>query len=84
MTQLTFSLEEHPVKVSPSQDFARDLMAHAETSCSPFALSLLDTIPSGWSGKTSPVSCQATEDGISLPSSGRWKNSGMGGPLPGP
>lgn len=30
--------------------------------------------------KTSPDCCPPTEDGTWLPSSGRWENSGMGGP----
>ena len=36
--------------------------------------------PAGFSGKTSPVSSQAQADGILVPSSGRWGNSGMGSP----
>jgi hypothetical protein len=35
----------------------------------------------GSSGKTCPVSCQATEGGTLVPSSGRWSNSGMGSPI---
>lgn len=34
----------------------------------------------GSSGKTSLASCHKTEDGLLEPSSGRWGNSGMGGP----
>ena len=34
----------------------------------------------GLSGKMSPVSCPATEDGILVPSLGRWGNWGMSGP----
>src|SRR5690606_8616268 len=32
----------------------------------------------GLSGKTSPVSCHPTKEGILAPSSGCWANSGMG------
>lgn len=39
---------------------------------------LLNTLaPGGLSGKMSPESCQAGEEGILVPSSGRWSNSGM-------
>jgi hypothetical protein len=34
----------------------------------------------GSSGKTSPAFCRRTEEGLLEPSSGRWANSGMGGP----
>lgn len=36
------------------------------------------TLLAGSSGKTSPAFCPQTEDGLSLPSSGRWGNFGMG------
>jgi len=39
---------------------------------------LLNTLaPDGLSGRMSPESCRAVEDGILVPSSGRWSNSGM-------
>ena len=80
MTQLTFWSEEHPASHSQSQDFAKDLMTHAGTSCSPI-LPLLNAIsPDGWFGRTSLASCHLTEDGILEPSSPRWGNSGMGSP----
>jgi len=34
--------------------------------------------PSGWFGRTSPVSCLFEADGTLVPSSGRWQNSGTG------
>ncbi len=34
----------------------------------------------GSSLKTSPVCCRQRADGILVPSSGRWRNAGMGGP----
>ena len=34
----------------------------------------------GLSGKMSPASCPATEEGTLAPSSGRWASWGMGGP----
>ncbi len=36
--------------------------------------------PDGWYGRTSPASCHRTEDGILVPSSEGWQNSGMGSP----
>ena len=42
---------------------------------------LLNTLaPDGLSGRMSPESCRAVEDGILVPSSGRWSNSGMACP----
>ena len=79
--QLTFLLEEHPANHSPSRDFARDLMTREATSCSPILPSLNAISPDGWFGKTSPAYCHPTEDGILEPSSGRWGNSGLGGPI---
>ena len=80
MTQSTFLLEEPPAKASQSLDFAKDLVTHAETSCSPILPLLHNISPSGWFGRTSPASCLANEDGILEPSSGRWASSGMGSP----
>jgi len=78
--QLTFSLEEPPANPSQSQDFVRDWMTREEISHSPIYPSLISIGPSGWFGRTSPVSCLATEDGTLVPSSGRWAKSGMGSP----
>jgi len=80
MTQSIFSLEEPHANRSASQDFAKDLMTHEATSCSPI-LPLLNAIsPDGWFGRTSPAYCHPTEDGILEPSSRRWGKSGMGSP----
>lgn len=46
----------------------------------PVDLVIGGTPPVGWFGKMSPVFCQIMEDGTLVPSSGRWQNSGMGGP----
>ena len=80
MTQSTFSLEEHHANRSASQDFAKDLMTHEATSCSPILPLLHSISPSGWFGRTSPAYCHPTEDGILEPSSRRWGKSGMGSP----
>jgi hypothetical protein len=72
------SSEERPVKVSRSPENELDWMTLVATS----PLSSFDLLhtygPDGWSGKTSPVSCQLTEDKRLEPSSKRWGKSGMG------
>ena len=78
--QSTFSWEEPHANHSQSQDCERDWMIRVATSCSPSLHLLHDIAPDGWSGKTSPASCQVTEDGILEPSSRRWGKSGMGSP----
>ena len=75
-----FSLEEHRVSHSQSQDSEKDWMTRVATSCLPTVQLLQGIAPSGWYGRTSPASCQATEDGTLEPSSGCWANSGMGSP----
>ena len=77
--QLTFLLEEHPVKASQSQDLEKDWMTHVATSCLPILPLLNDIGPTGWSGKTSPAFCPPLEDGTLVPSSEGWQSSGMGG-----
>ena len=80
MEQSTFWSEEHPANLSQSQDSEKDWMTSAATS----RLSILNWLrekgPHGWFGRTSLVSCQATEDGTLVPFSGGWSNSGMGSP----
>ena len=76
-----FSSAERPAKPSRSQDFARDWLTRGETSPSPILRSLIELAPVSSSGKMSPASCRRTEDGTLVPSSGRWANSGMGGPI---
>jgi hypothetical protein len=79
MQMSMFSSEVPRANRSRSRDFARDLLTHAGTSHSPILPLLTDIGPSGWFGRTSPASCQAEADGILVPFSGRWFNSGMGG-----
>lgn len=75
-----FSSEAPPANPSQSQDFERGLLTHAGTSCLSLVRLLHDIAPHGWYGRTCPVSCPVTEDGILEPSSGCWANSGMGSP----
>ena len=80
MTQLTFSLEEHHANHSQSQDSEKDWTTLVVTSCLPISELLTTTNPSGSFGKMFQVSSVQREDGILVPSSGRWSNSGMGSP----
>ena len=77
----TSSLAEPPARVSPSPVSELDWLTLVATS----PLNSLDLLnaygPDGWSGRTSPVSCQLMEDGRLEPSSGRWGKSGMGSPI---
>ena len=80
MQMSMFSQEEPPANRSRSRDCARDWLTPVATSCSPILPSLQSIAPAGSSGRMSLAFCPATEDGISLPSSGGWGNSGMGSP----
>lgn len=75
-----FSAEEHPASLSATPDSALDWMTRVVNSCSPLVPLLQGIAPAGWFGRTSPASCQATEDGTLVPSSGSWASSGMGSP----
>jgi len=70
---------------TPCQAFSvaglrKDLKTPEETSHSSILEFLIDLNPNGLFGKTSQVSSVQTVDGILVPSSGRWLNSGMGSP----
>ena len=80
MHQSTCLLEEPPVNHSALQDLEKDWMTRVATW--PWSISELRRGFSlaGFSGKMSPVCSPQTEDGILVPSSGRWLNSGMGSP----
>ena len=72
--------EERPANHSAWQDLEKDWLTRVEASCSPSVQLLADIAPAGWSGRTSPASCHLTVAGILAPSSGCWRNSGMGSP----
>ena len=78
--QLTFWSGERPANPSQSQDSGRDSTTQGGDSCLPFLKSLGVSGLDGLSGKMSPASCPATEEGILVPSLGRWASWGMGGP----
>ena len=75
-----FSSEEHRASPSPSPDSEKEWPIPAVD----WPLSILQSLtaigPTGWYGKTSPVSCQKTKDGTLVPLSGVWSNSGMASP----
>ena len=75
-----FSLVERPANPSASPDSEKDWLTRVATSPLSIVQSLNAIGPSGWFGRTCPVSCQADKDGTLVPSSGRWQNSGMGSP----
>ena len=80
MEQLTFLSEEPPASRSASLASEADWMTTVATWPLSFLGLLTESGPDGWFGRTSPASCQATEDGTLVPYSGAWANSGMGGP----
>lgn len=80
MDQLTFLSEEPPANPSALLDLEKDWMTRVATSCSSTVPLLAELGPDGWFGRTCPVSCRQTEDGILEPSSECWQNSGMGSP----
>jgi hypothetical protein len=77
MEKLTSSSAEHPANHSASQDCEAAWKTTVVTLRSNFADLLKESNLAGLSGKMSPVSCHRTEDGTLVPSSGRWKTSGM-------
>lgn len=80
MKKLTSSSEELPASLSQFLDFDEGSKTREEILHLYSLQSSRNTGRSGSSGKTSPVSCQVQADGILVPSSGVWKNSGMGSP----
>jgi len=78
--QLTLLSAERPASRSQSQDSEREWMTLVATWRSSFLRLLTDYAPSGFAGRTSLEYCQAQADGTLVPSSGRWGNSGTGGP----
>mgnify|MGYP007107675677 CR=1 FL=1 len=79
MNELTLSLEDSPAKTSAWLDAALDWLAAGPGSSTSSCALLMSAIQGGSSSRTSLDFCRRTEDGTWEPSSGRWKNSGMGG-----
>ena len=81
MTQLDFWSEELPANHSVSQGLEKDLKTQGETLPLPMLEFLTSLDQSGAFGKTCQVSSVQTEEGILVPSLGRWSNAGMGSPI---
>ena len=80
MRQLIFLLREHPANPSLLPDSEQDWLIRVATSPSNILPFLAASGPPGWSGRTSPASCQTMADGRLVPASGSWGSSGMGSP----
>jgi hypothetical protein len=78
--QSTFLWAEPPASPTRSQDFEAAWLTLVATSCLSSAHLLNASAPAGWYGRTSPASCHLAADGILVPSSRCWQNSGMGSP----
>src|SRR3990172_7130314 len=78
--RLTFSQAGHHVRTSAEPARKPESLAIAVRSPLHFSDWWRSFGRGGLSGKTCPVSCHRTPDGILPPSSGRWLNAGMGGP----
>ena len=78
MNQLTFLSEAHRASHSQSPDCEAVSPTLEAGSCLPTLKSLDVTGLDGLSGRMSPVSCHQDQDGILVPSSGRWGSWGMG------
>jgi hypothetical protein len=78
--QLNFWSEERPANPSQSQDSEGAWMTRVVTWPSDSFSLLQSCAPNGSYGKTCRASLVVEKDGILAPSSGRWSNSGTGGP----
>jgi hypothetical protein len=78
--QLTFFAGGHLANPSASEGCEEVSMTREAASCLPSLQSQGVTDRKSSSGKMLSVSCHLTEDGILEPSSGGWRNAGMGSP----
>ena len=77
---LTSSSAVRRASLSPSPDSVAGFRTLEEALRSPLSSWSPLLVPDGSAGKMFPVVCQPTEDGLLLPSSGGFKNSGMASP----
>ena len=77
---LTSSSAVRHASLSPSPDSVAGFRTLEEALRSPLSSWSPLLVPDGSAGKLFPVVCQPTEDGLLLPSSGGFKNSGMASP----
>lgn len=80
MNQSILFAEASPAKTSAWLDAVLDWLAADPDFSTSSCVSLLSALPLGFSSRTSLAFCRRQEDGTWEPSSGRWENSGMGGP----
>lgn len=78
--QLTFLLAGLPVRTSALPESERDWLESAADWPLHISVFLKQYTPDGLSGRMSPVCCQSMAGGILEPSSGGWRNAGMGSP----
>lgn len=80
--QQSFSFLSEAPRVSRSRSLASEKawMTHVATCASNFWRLLNEHAPHGWYGRTCLESVRQMKDGRLGASSGRWLNSGMGGP----
>lgn len=78
--QSSFWSEDRRARASRSPHSEKGCTIHGEGSRSRSLKSPGGTGRGGSCGKTCRVRCHQTEEGILVPSSGRWLNSGMGSP----
>lgn len=76
--QLTFLSAARRASPSASKGCEAAWLILVGTSRFDSVRSLASFVHGGSSGKTSPTSCELTGDGLLVPSSGGWLNSGMG------
>lgn len=72
--------EDSPVKISRWREIVADWLEGDPDFSVKSCASLVKVLPVGFCSKTSLDFCRRTEGGTWEPSSGRWANSGMGGP----
>src|SRR5690606_25410434 len=77
---LTLFAEDSLVKTYPWLGAVLDWLVSDPDSSSSSCVPLMNSLPVGFSSRTSLAFCQATEEGTWASSSGRWGNSGMGTP----
>ena len=80
LNQSTFLSVGSPVRISAWQAVVRAWLESDQDSGGNSPASWMNSAPVGSLSKTSLDSCQATEDETWGPFSGRWGNSGFGGP----
>lgn len=81
LQQSMFSAEDSPVKTYPWLGAVLDWLENGADSSTSSCVSLVNSLPLGFSSRTSLDFCRPTGEGTWLPSSGRWANSGIGGPI---